>query len=95
MISEENIEQIKITELKKDEKQSNKPKDYTFIITDDKSIKDYFKLAKQYRHIKKQHTLKIKVFKKHYKKDVLQLKNKYRMYYSIANKEYNTSLTTN
>jgi len=70
----------------------NKPKDYIPIITDDKSIIEYFKLAKQYRYSKKQHTLKIKTFKKHYKKDVLQLKNKYKMYYNIVNKEYNTSL---
>ena len=84
MTSKEDIEHNKISELK----------NYIPIITDDKIIIEYFKLTKQYRYFKKQHTLKIKIFKKHYKKDVLQLKNKYRMYYNIANKEYNTSVTS-
>ena len=94
MSSPEDSEQNKITKLKEDKMQINKLKNYIPIMVDDKSVKDYFKLTKQYRQVKKQHTLKIKVFKKHYKKDVLQLKNKYKMYYNIVNKDYNTSLTS-
>ena len=84
MTSKEDIKQNKISELK----------NYIPIIIDDNSVKEYFKLVKQCRHAKKQHTLKIKAIKKNYKKNISQLKNKYKMYYNIIDKEYNTSLSS-
>lgn len=91
MSSEQIIEENQSTK-KESETQNNKQKNYIPIIIDDKSIKDYLQLSKQYQHTKKQHTLRIKVIKKNYKKDVLHLKNKYKMYYNIVNNDYNKSL---
>ena len=92
-----NSKDYSTTEIEQSTEQNNKinkPKNYIPIITDDKSIIEYFKLAKQYRYSKKQHTLKIKTFNKRYKKDVLQLKNKYKMYYNIVNNDFNKTLTS-
>lgn len=82
MSSEEHINKSK------NDKQNN----FVSIISDDKNVKDYFELLKQYNYIKKQHALKIKLIKNNYKKNIIHLNNKYKIHYNIINKDYNKTL---